>query len=265
MSRDQARERARQHDAGEQSTHDVADHPAPHLLRRQMRRQRYQDLRGDREDAEHKRPDEEDGSGIAEHDPGQSDDDPARRQDDQPPVLDQIAETDDKEETGAKTELRQRDNGSGETGRHMQIERDRADQRLRVIGVRDGRTTCRREQADDGRGQTFGLAKRGRDNLCSVPLPQVGHRIFAVFDFTAAAAGAAFAGPHRAETTRRFLNGMYAAPQQLRNELFALHTFRIAARHGADCDPLNSWRSRAMTSCSSPAATLFQPAAAFST
>ncbi len=143
---DQAGDRPRQHDAGEQAAHHIADHPATARIGREMGGDRHQHLRRHREQADQQTSEKEKRTGGRDRRQYKRQRRAAERRDDEPAILDEVAERNQQSEAGAIAALVEgHDQARGlivETDRR----RDQTDQRLGVIDVRGEQAAGRRQK-----------------------------------------------------------------------------------------------------------------------
>ena len=135
--RDEARQRSRQQRADHEARHDRADDPAPLGVGRERGGERDQDLGDDRRDAdggerEAQRPEPGRQGGGGQADRG---DEQGGR--DEAPAVHEVAERDEQHEAGRVAELADGDEQAGRGVPGVQLARDRVEQRLDVVGVRD--------------------------------------------------------------------------------------------------------------------------------
>ena len=157
---DEARDRARAHDADHQPARDGADDASARRVGREMRRERDEDLHRDRAEA--------DGAGAGEkgrprgREGGGRERDRAERDADEhePPVLDEIGERHDEKEPSAVADLRHGHDETGGLRREPERLGDRLDQRLRVIDV-GGEEAAGGGEQQDRRRRDLRLARDG--------------------------------------------------------------------------------------------------------
>jgi hypothetical protein len=156
-----ARNRPRQQDAEQQATHDVADHTATRFVGRQVRRQRNQDLHGNRTEADQQR-DSQKRARLTRHgSQRETDDGDERRCDHQLAVFQQVAERDEEEQSQGVADLRQRDDQTGRAARHMNVRCDQFGDRLGVVDVGDDRAAAEGEHSGQAAGHLDGAAVHG--------------------------------------------------------------------------------------------------------
>ena len=148
----QARRRARLHDAEHQPAHDIADDAAPCRLGRQVRGIGHQDLNRDGAKPDQPRRGQEvcpcRGQGGAD----QGECCEPEQDKDQPTVLDQVAQRCDEQETHAVADLRHRHDQACSTLRQAERGADGTGQRLGVVDVGGNQAaTGREQQGEPGR------------------------------------------------------------------------------------------------------------------
>jgi hypothetical protein len=152
-ARHEARDGAREQDAEDQAAHHLAHDAPARLGRREVRGERHEHLRDDRRHADRERRREK------ERERGRRGRGDERRRrarhdrEDEAPVLDEVAERHEREQSARVPDLRDRDDEA--RGRVADSERrpDRLEQRLRVIDVPDGEAACDREDRDRAAAQ----------------------------------------------------------------------------------------------------------------
>ncbi len=143
---DEAGHRSRQHHADHQPGGDVADGTATRRGGRQMSGIGNEDLHGDRAKPDEHPGDEKRQRAGRIRGRQRASAPKACDRNHQPPVLDEIAERHDQQETRPITELRHGHDEAGRLGRQPQIRADRANQRLSVVEIGDDQPTGHRKQ-----------------------------------------------------------------------------------------------------------------------
>ncbi|MNN19495.1 hypothetical protein D3C81_1327390 [compost metagenome] len=152
MVGDHARHRPCQQNTQQQTAHDPADHSATGFFRRQVCRQRNQNLHRHRTEAHQQRDQQKHIRLIGKRRRQQAGNRHHGGDDHQPAVLQQITQRHQKEQAQRIANLRQRDDEAGHGVAQADIGRDEADDRLCVVDVGNDGAAAKGEQQHHASG-----------------------------------------------------------------------------------------------------------------